>query len=102
MGRGEEIRDLVKKGYLVRTMTDGGVAAVRGNDTARRVAAMASGEQLLSTDYPFSYKHPKSGYSVSFEKGIARCNPVAAKAGCSETVLAESAPAASGAVRHAA
>lgn len=101
VGRGDEIRDLVKKGYLVRTMTDGGVEAVRANDTARRDAAMASGAQLLSTDYPFTYRHPKSGYSVGFGKGIARCNPVSAKPGCSETVLAESAAPGAGQSRAA-
>lgn len=86
---GEEILKLVKEGYLVRTMTDNGVAGVRANDTTRRDAAFANGAHLLSTDYPFTYKHPESGYSVGFESGIARCNPVSAKPGCSAEQLTE-------------
>jgi hypothetical protein len=38
---------------------------------------MASGAQLLSTDYPFNEKASWSGYSVNFPNGeIARCNPL--------------------------
>jgi len=71
------IPSLVKKGYLIRTMTDGGSQHVRSGDTSRRDAAMASGAQLLSTDYPFTHRYPGSGFSVSFDNGrIARCNPV--------------------------
>lgn len=73
------IPELVKKGYLVRTMSDGGVAAVKANDTKRRDAALASGAQIISTDYYFSKQH-ESGYHVDFGKGIARCNPVKAPA----------------------
>jgi hypothetical protein len=85
-----EITDLVRKGYLVRTMTDGGVKAVRENDTTRRDAAIKSGAQLLSTDYPFAYQHPKSGYSVDLPGGgIARCNPVSAPPSCSAAQFTE-------------
>ncbi len=77
-----EIPDLVRKGYLVRTMTDGGAAAVRGGDTTRRDAGLASGAQILSTDYPFDWKADGSGYSVSLGGPKARCNPVNAPASC--------------------
>jgi hypothetical protein len=83
-----EIPGLVQKGYLVRTMTDGGAAAVRANDGKRRDAALAGGAQLLSTDYPLGEK-AASGYSVGFEKGFVRCNPVVKAAACSEAALAE-------------
>ncbi len=75
------IPGLVRKGYLVRTMTDPGPAGVRANDTKKREAAMASGAQILSTDYPWDESAP-SGYSVRFANGIVRCNPVLKPAGC--------------------
>ncbi len=71
------IPELVRKGYLVRTMSDGGVAAVRANDTKRRDTALASGAHIVSTDYYFSKRH-ESGYGVDFGGPIVRCNPVAA------------------------
>jgi hypothetical protein len=87
------IPNLVRKGYLIRTMTDGGVQRVRANDTSRRDAAINSGAQLLSTDYPFTYQHPASTFSVSFGNGgtIARCNPISPRANgaCKDTALRE-------------
>lgn len=75
--RSPQIAELVRKGYLVRTMTDSGPEGVRTNDTRRRDAALGSGAQLLSTDYPYVEKAPGSGYHVEFPSGvIARCNPV--------------------------
>jgi len=48
----EEIRELVAAGFLVRTRTDAGTVEARADDTTRRDAAIASGAQLLSTDFP--------------------------------------------------
>ncbi|MBS1834703.1 MAG: phosphatidylinositol-specific phospholipase C1-like protein [Acidobacteria bacterium] len=77
------IPGLVKQGYLVRTMTDGGAQSVREGLTARRDQAIASGAQILSTDYPFDWKAAGSGYHVSLPGGAkARCNPVNAPPGC--------------------
>ena len=42
---------LIRKGYLVRTMTDPGPAGVGSNDTKRRDASIASGAQILSDVY---------------------------------------------------
>ncbi len=81
-----DIPALVRKGYLIRTMTDGGPANVKANNGDRRDAGLKSGAQLLSTDYPFHEMAP-SGYHVDFPNGIARCNPV---------LLPKSAQAASG------
>jgi hypothetical protein len=79
-----ELPELVRKGYLIRTMTDGGAKAVRAGDTRRRDAALASGAQILSTDYPYGWKAEGSGYSVSLPDGaIVRCNPINAPKGCS-------------------
>jgi hypothetical protein len=82
-GTQEEIAALVRKGYLVRTRTDADTKEARNNSTARRDAALASGAQLLSTDYPASEPSAWTGYSVSLPNGVtARCNPVNSPAAC--------------------
>jgi hypothetical protein len=71
------IPNLVRKGYLIRTRTDADTVQARSGDTRQRDAALASGAQILSSDYYFNEKASWSGYSVNFPKGeIARCNPV--------------------------
>jgi Phosphoinositide phospholipase C, Ca2+-dependent len=76
-GAKDAIAALVRKGYLVRTRTDADTKQGRTNDMARREEALASGAQILSTDYPASEPAEWSGYSVSFAHGaVARCNPV--------------------------
>ena len=82
------IPDLVRKGYLVRTMTDPGPAGVRANETKRVKIAMASGAQILSTDYPYD-EAAASGFAVKFDAGNARCNPVLKPAACSAAAMAE-------------
>ena len=83
-GTPEEIAALVRKGYLVRTRTDENTKEARTNDTTRRDAVLASGAQLLSTDYPASEPSAWSAYSVSLPDGaVARCNPVNGPAFCS-------------------
>jgi hypothetical protein len=83
-GPRDEIAKLVKQGYLVRTRTDDSTREARVNDTRRRDAMMASGAQILSTDYPVSEPARWEGhYSVSLPGNVAaRCNPVNAPAGC--------------------
>jgi Phosphoinositide phospholipase C, Ca2+-dependent len=69
---------------LIRSRTDGDTVQARSGDVKQRDAAMASGAQILSTDYPFNEKASWSGYSVSFPKGeIARCNPLLNLPNCS-------------------
>jgi hypothetical protein len=75
------VAGLVRKGYLVRTMTDPGPAGVRANDTKRRDASISSGAQILSTDYPFQ-EPASSGYFVAVEDGTVHCNPVLKPANC--------------------
>jgi hypothetical protein len=78
------IPGLVKKGYLVRTRTDADTVQGRSGETKMRDAALASGAQILSSDYYFGEKASWTGYSVNFPKGeIARCNPVVGATGCS-------------------
>lgn len=92
-GSRETIAALVRKGYLVRTRTDADTKQARSNDTTRRELALASGAQLLSTDYPASEPSQWTGYSVSLPGGAAaRCNPVAAPPSCSNNQPAIFAP----------
>jgi calcium-dependent phosphoinositide phospholipase C len=82
-GTQEEIAALVRKGYLVRTRTDADTQQARSNDTTRREIALASGAQLLSTDYPQSEPAPWTPYSVGLPGGaVARCNPVNGPPSC--------------------
>jgi Phosphoinositide phospholipase C, Ca2+-dependent len=82
------IPSLVRKGYLVRTMTDPAPERIRANDTLRRDASMASGAQILSTDYPYD-EAAGSGYAVRFDREKARCNPVLKSAACNAAVIRE-------------
>ena len=83
-GTSSEINEFVKLGYLVRTRTDEPTKNARNNDGKRRDAAMATGAQFLSTDYP-SFEPARWGghYHVEFPGGLlTRCNPVIAPASC--------------------
>lgn len=48
----EEIRGLVRDGFLVRTRADSGTREARANDGRRRDLAIDTGAQLISTDFP--------------------------------------------------
>ena len=79
VARGEEIRDEVKKGYLVRTRSDIETYEARINDLSRAKAAFASGGQIVSTDYEAPGAAPGGAYVVTLPGGgAARCNPVSA------------------------
>ncbi|HEY0803348.1 MAG TPA: phosphatidylinositol-specific phospholipase C1-like protein [Steroidobacteraceae bacterium] len=92
-GSQEAIAALVRKGYLVRTRTDADTKQARTNDTTRREIALASGAQLLSTDYPASEPSQWTAYSVSLPgDAVARCNPVAAPPNCSDQALTTNRP----------
>jgi hypothetical protein len=87
-GPAAEITALVKEGYLIRARTDADTKQARVNDTTTRDAMIASGAQLLSTDYPVNEPARWEGhYSVSLPgKVVALCDPVNAPAGCRATV----------------
>ena len=86
-GSQEEIAALVRKGYLVRTRTDADTKQARTNDTGRREIALASGAQILSTDYPQSEPSQWTSYSVRLPGGaVARCNPVNGPPSCSNPI----------------
>jgi hypothetical protein len=76
--RGDEIRQRVSEGYLVRSRADIDTGEARANDSRRREAALASGAQIISTDYPFAPNIFGNDYVVQpFDNGW-RLNPVTA------------------------
>lgn len=78
-----DINDLVRKGYLIRTRTDSDTKEARTNDTAHRDSMIASGAQMLSTDYPATEPARWTGYTVALpDKAVVRCNPINAPATC--------------------
>lgn len=83
-GPAADISDLVRKGYLVRTRTDSNTQEARTNNTTIRDAMIASGGQLLSTDYPVNEPARWEGhYVVTLPGNVeARCNPINAPATC--------------------
>ena len=75
------IAAVTAEGFLVRTRADADNIEPFDGETARRDAALASGAQLISTDYPA----PVDGvdYVATIPGGTpSRCNPVTAPAGC--------------------
>lgn len=75
-----EIRDLVAKGYIIRTRADSDTQEARANDKTDFMAACASGAQIITTDYYRKSTHFKSDYAVSFDGGkYVRINPVVGK-----------------------
>ncbi len=83
-GPAEEIRTLVREGYLVRARTDSDTKEARSNDTTVRTAMLGSGAQILSTDYPEAEPARWPGhYSVSLPgKAVVRCDPVNSRPDC--------------------
>jgi hypothetical protein len=78
----DDISRLVGLGYLVRTRADADTVEARSNTTARRDAALASGAQIVSTDYPVVDKR-LGPYVVRIPSGTpARCDPVNAPPSC--------------------
>jgi hypothetical protein len=86
---GDRIRELVGKGYLVRTRADADTVEARSGDTTRRDAAFESGAQIVSTDY--EREDPRwPGFVTDLPgDGPARCNPVSAPEGCEDDAFAD-------------
>ena len=77
------IRDVVSAGYLVRTRADSDTDEARSGDVTARDAALRSGAQYVSTDYPVPDPRFGTGYFVAIPDGHpGRCNPVNAPAWC--------------------
>lgn len=82
------IRRAVAEGYLVYTRADAGTEEARSGDTRRRDRAIASGAQLISTDYPYADRR-FTDYAVRFDGyRYARCASPVSPSVC-ETALAE-------------
>jgi hypothetical protein len=81
VGSEAEIRLLVSAGYLVRTQADQDGVEARIGDTTRVQAALRSGAQIISTNYPTPAA--VTNYLVAIPTGApSRCNPASAPAGC--------------------
>ncbi len=84
-GPAADISALVKQGYLIRARTDSDTKEARVDNTTTRDAMIASGAQILSTDYPASEPARWEGHFTAAlpENAVARCNPINAPATCS-------------------
>ncbi len=75
--RNPEIPRLVKAGYLVRTRADSDLRASASSNEARREAALASGAQIVSTDFPAGEPQAGTGYIVQFtDSAPGRIDPI--------------------------
>ena len=71
------IKDLVKKGYIIRTRADADTMEARSEDYSRFEKAKESGAQIITTDYYYPSKLFKSNYKVSFDNNTyERKNPL--------------------------
>jgi Phosphoinositide phospholipase C, Ca2+-dependent len=80
-----QIAEEVRQGYLVRTRADADTVQARTGDTSQRDAALASGAQWVSTDYPVPGIAARFGtsYVAQLPGGVTvRCNPISAPDRC--------------------
>jgi Phosphoinositide phospholipase C, Ca2+-dependent len=85
-----QIQALVRAGYLVRTRSDEPLGTVLSGDKTRMRAALASGAQLVSTDFPevgMSARYDRDYVVALPDGGPARCNPVILPPGCRSRAL---------------
>lgn len=88
------IRRAVAAGYLVRTRADADTHEARGDDGARRTAALASGAQYVSTDYIWPDARFPGGYRVNLPGGAAAvCNPMRMGDRCGGRAIETAGPA---------
>jgi hypothetical protein len=81
-----EITDLVRRGFVVRTRADSELVEAKVNDHTRADAALASGAQLVATDFPA----PVAGYEyvIDVPGGTpSRCDPISAPSGCTPDAI---------------
>lgn len=76
-----DIRNLVEKGYIIRTRADSDTREARNNDKSSFNAACSSGAQIITTDYYRKSTHFKSDYVISFDgdSKYFRLDPVFSK-----------------------
>jgi hypothetical protein len=83
---GADIANLVRKGFVVRTLADYDLLEAKANDHTRLDAALASGAHIVATDFPehvagFDYVAEVPGGTPS------RCNPATAPPDCTPTAI---------------
>jgi hypothetical protein len=84
----EAIRQAVEDGYVVRTRADADTVQARTGDTTMRDAALESGAQWVSTDYPVDDPRFEPDYTVTIPRGEpARCNPVRRPDDCTSAAI---------------
>lgn len=89
-GDADAIRAAVAAGYLVRTRADIDTLEAREGDTTRLAAALGSGAQFVSSDYPEPDEAFGTGYAATLPDGdLARCNPVSAGDDCDPAAFEE-------------
>ena len=77
-----EIRRLVELGFIVRTRADADGVEVRSGDLHRSRAAVTSGAQVISTDYPVPDRLISDYVVRLLNDRQVRCNPVNAPKRC--------------------
>jgi hypothetical protein len=79
----EEIKERVRAGFMVRTRADADTREARHGDYTRFEAAIASGAQLISTDYYQGALSPSGNFKVTLSGGkYESCNPVTSPVNC--------------------
>lgn len=75
---GKRIKEMVEKGYMVRTRSDANTVEARAENYDRFKAAMLSGAQVITTDYYLPSTYFPSSFRIVFPTGgYIRANPVA-------------------------
>ena len=64
----EDIKKKVQTGFMVRTRADADTREARKGDYSRFEAAIASGAQLISTDYYDSALSPHGNFQIIFKE----------------------------------
>ncbi len=78
----DHIRRLVSAGFIVRTRADADTKEARTRDGRRMKTALASGAQIVSTDYYAGVPDPEGfGYTAEFNGPMVRCNDVTVACG---------------------
>ncbi len=89
-GGAREIARLVRQGFYVRTRSDVPLDTVLEGDTSMRRAALASGAQLVSTDFPavgMAARYDSDYVAQLPGAASVRCNPVNAPRSCRSGAL---------------
>ena len=91
VGAFDRIQEYVGRNLMIRTRADADTLQARTGDTTQRDAAINSGAQFVSTDYPVPNPELGTDYRVTLPGGaIARCNPINTNPSCTDQDLEKS------------